>query len=54
MNDIEADRSECRERAWKVLQKWEGKNGNGATLGMLLNAFHVIGRKDVVQELLDV
>ena len=54
MNDIEADRSECRERAWKVLQKWEGKNGNGATLGMLLNAFHVIGRKDVVQKLLDV
>ena len=54
MNNIEADRSDWRERAWKVLQKWKEKNGNGATVGMLLNAFHVIGRKDVVQKLLDV
>ena len=25
MNNIEADRSDWRERAWKVLQKWKEK-----------------------------
>ena len=52
MNIIEADLSECRERARKVLQKWKQKNGNRATVGILINALNEINRKDVVEKLL--
>ena len=52
MDNIEADLSECRERAWKVLQKWKQKNGNRATVEILINALNEIDRKDVVEKLL--
>ena len=52
MNNIEIDHSECRERAWKVLEKWKETNANGATVGILINALIEIKRKDAVQKLL--
>ena len=52
MNNIEIDHSECRERAWKVLEKWKEMNANGATVGILINALIEIKRKDAVQKLL--
>ena len=52
MNNIEKDHTECYERAWKVLEKWKERNGNGATVEILINALLKIGRKDAVQKLL--
>ena len=50
LNNIEADHSECRERARKVLEKWKQKNGNGATVEILINALNEIDRKDVAEK----
>ena len=53
MDKIEADHSACRERAWKVLQKWKQKEGNGATVGILIIALEEIERRDVIEKLRD-
>ena len=51
MNDMDTDLSDCREKALKVLQKWWERNGNGATVGILINALKRLDRKDVVVKL---
>ena len=51
MKDMDTDLSDCRERALKVLQKWRERDGNGATMGILLNALKRLDRKDVVVKL---
>ncbi|CAH3147686.1 unnamed protein product [Pocillopora meandrina] len=53
MDNIDADHSAYREKAWKVLQKWKQKEGNGATVGILINALEEIGRRDVIEKLRD-
>ena len=52
MDDIEDTHSAYREMAWKVLQKWTQKKGNGATMGILINALKKIKRRDVVEKML--
>ena len=52
IDDIENNHRECREMAWKVLQKWTHKKGNGATMGILINALKKINRRDVVEKML--
>ena len=51
MDIIEADYSASREKASQMLLKWKQK-GNGATVGILINALAKIERKDVAEKLL--
>ena len=51
INDMDNDPIDCRERALKVLQKWREINGNGATVGILINTLKRLDRKDVVGKL---
>ena len=53
MGKIEADHSAYREKAWEVLIEWKKRKGNGATVGILINALEVIGRRDVIKKLRD-
>ena len=52
MDIIEADYSASREKASQMLLKWKQKEGNGATVGILINALAKIERKDVAEKLL--
>ena len=52
MDDINETHNACRERARKLLLKWKQKEGNGATVGILINALAKIERKDVAEKLL--
>ena len=53
IDNIDVDYSAYREKAWKVLQKWKQKEGNRATVGILIKALERIGRRDVVDKLRD-
>ena len=52
MNTIDANHSDCREVARKMLLKWKQKKGKEATVGILLIALKEIERRDVVEKLL--
>ena len=52
MDNIEADNGASRERARKLLRKWMTKEGNGATVGILIDALKKIERRDVIEKLL--
>ena len=51
MDTIDANHSDCREVARKVLLKWKQKKGEKATVGILINVLEVIERRDVVEKL---
>ena len=51
MDTIDANHSDCREVARKVLLKWKQKKGKEATVGILINVLEVIERRDVVEKL---
>ena len=51
MDTIEANHSERRELARKVLHEWKQKKKNGATVGILIKALEKIGRDDIVKAL---
>ena len=51
MDTIDANHSDCREVARKVLLKWKQKKGEEATVGILINALDEIERRDVVEKL---
>ena len=52
MDTIDANHSDCREVARKMLLKWKQKKGKEATVGILLIALEEIERRDVVEKLL--
>ena len=52
MDTIDANHSDCREVARKMLLKWKQKKGKEATVGILLIALEEIQRRDVVEKLL--
>ena len=51
MGIIEANHSDCRELARKVLHKWKQREGSRATVGILIDALEKIERRDVVDKL---
>ena len=52
MENIGADHTKCRNKAWEVLLKWKQEKGKGATVGILLDALNKMRRNDVVEKLL--
>ena len=51
MDTIDANHSDCREVARKVLLKWKQREGNRATVRILIRFLEAIARRDVVEKL---
>ena len=51
MDNIDVDNSKCHEKAREVLLKWKKKEGNGAKVGILINALKKMERKDAIEKL---